>query len=266
MTSHEDRARWHRQAIWITQLGLSTDETAPAELAEELARAVLALLDDVANLEGDRNEARRIGTWLYDRSPGVRLYLGDTSEWPWLTADTAHDSDPVAGQEDSASSTPTPAATDFVDHDHTAEAAFLDYVATPTADTAHAAELSIALLQRRYDALLRRLDGDAVPPLTPAHTHNAWDMPEACLDGSLTDLAEGSLEDRAATLAHGQEALRALVHHIDEARRYARLLYQRVMFGVVDYDALEVPMDVDAWPAWLTYYDGEAPEQQRPEA
>lgn len=265
MTSDEDRARWHRQAIWITQLGLSTDETAPAELADELAKAVLALLDEVANLENDRYEARRIGTWLYDHSPGVRLYLGNTSEWPWLTADPARNGDSVPDPEDAASSTPMAAATDFVDHDHTAEAAFLDYLASPTADTAHAAELSIALLQRRYDALLRRLDGDAVPPLTPAHTHNAWDMPEACLDGSLTDLAEGSLEDRAATLAHGHEALRALVHHIDEARRYARLLYQRVMFGVVDYDALEVPMDVDAWPAWLTYYDADAPEQQRPE-
>ncbi|MBD3926095.1 hypothetical protein IEZ26_15835 [Nocardioides cavernae] len=152
----------------------------------------------------------------------------------------------------------------YYDHDHTAEAAFLDYTAAPTPENAHAAELTIATLQRRYDALLRRLDGEAAPPLTPPHTHNAWDTPEACIEGSLTDLAEGSLEDRAATLAHGREALRALVHDVDEARRYARLLFQQVTFGLLDYGALDVPTDVDEWPEWLTYYDGEAPERQGP--
>lgn len=83
---------------------------------------------------------------------------------------------------------------DFYDHDHRAETAFLDYVAAPTPDNEHAAELAIALLQRRHDALLRRLDG-ADPRLTPVHTDNARDVTEACLEGSLTDLAEGSLED-----------------------------------------------------------------------
>lgn len=154
--------------------------------------------------------------------------------------------------------------TDSFDHDHRAEAAFLDYVAEPTPDNAHTAELAIALLQRGYDAVLRQLDGDAVPPLTPAHTHDAWDVPEACLEGSLTDLAEGALENRPATLAHGLEALRALVHDVDEARRYARLLYQQVTFGVIDYSALGVPMNPDEWPAWLTYYDGEEPARQDP--
>ncbi|MDT0186818.1 hypothetical protein Q9S36_42205 [Microbacterium sp. ARD31] len=154
--------------------------------------------------------------------------------------------------------------TEFYDHDHRAEAAFLDYIASPTPDNAHATELAIALLQRRYDGLLRRLDSDAAPPLAPAHTHNAWDLPEACLEGSLTDLAEGALGNRPATLAHGFEALRALVHDVDEARRYARLLYQQVTFGVIDYGAIGVPMDPDEWPAWLTYYDGEEPARQDP--
>lgn len=58
----------------------------------------------------------------------------------------------------------------------------------------------------------------------------------------------------------------AVVYDIDEPRRYARLLYQRVMFGMVDYAALEVPMDVADWPRWLTYYDGEAPERWGPGA
>ena len=154
--------------------------------------------------------------------------------------------------------------TDSFDHDHRAEAAFLDYVAEPTPDNAHTAELAIALLQRRYDGLVRRLDGDAVPPLTPAHSHNAWDLPEACLEGSLTDLAEGALENRPATLAHGLEAMRALVHDVDEARRYARVLYQQVTIGVIDYGALGVPMDPDEWPAWLTYYDVDDPARQDP--
>jgi hypothetical protein len=154
--------------------------------------------------------------------------------------------------------------TDSFDHEHRAESAFLEYVASATPENAHAAELAIALLQRGYDAVLRRLDGDAVPPLTPAHTHNAWDLPEACVEGSLTDLAEGVLENRPATLAHGLAALRALVHDVDEARRYARLLYQQVTVGVIDYGALGVPMDPDEWPACLTYYYGDDPARQDP--
>jgi hypothetical protein len=132
--------------------------------------------------------------------------------------------------------------TDSFDHDHRAEDAFLDYVASPTPENAHSAELAIALLQRGYDAVVRRLDGDAVPPLASARTHNAWDLPEACVEGSL----------------------RALVHDVDEARRYARLLYQQVTFGVLDYGALGVPMDEDEWPAWLTYYDRDDPARQGP--
>lgn len=29
-------------------------------------------------------EVQHIGRWLYDRSPGLRLVLGDVGEWPWL--------------------------------------------------------------------------------------------------------------------------------------------------------------------------------------
>jgi hypothetical protein len=43
------------------------------------------LLYGIARVEDERDEARRIGTLRDNLSPGVRLYLGDTSEWrPWL--------------------------------------------------------------------------------------------------------------------------------------------------------------------------------------
>lgn len=40
---------------------------------------------DVAAMQAELLEAKRIGTWLYERAPaGLRRHLGDTSEWPWL--------------------------------------------------------------------------------------------------------------------------------------------------------------------------------------
>ena len=153
---------------------------------------------------------------------------------------------------------------DYRDHDHTAEDAFIAYLVTPTPDQAHATELAIARLQRRYDHLLRRLDGDGEPPAVGVHRHNAWDDPEGCLEAVLHELAGARLEDRAETLAHGLEATRALAHRADEARRYARLLYQQVSFGMLEYGALNVPSDEAEWPDWLTYYDGWRPERQSP--
>ena len=58
--------------------------------------------------------------------------------------------------------------------------------------------------------------------------------------------------------------MRALVHDVDEAKRYARLLYQQVTIGVIDYGALGVPMDQGEWPAWLTYYDVDDPARHDP--
>lgn len=167
MSTPQQRAQWHRRATWLTQLSLAPNDPTPIDAVEDVADAVLALLDEVASLEEDRLEARRIGTWLYDHSPAIRRYLGDTSEWPWLMENNPPPGDAGGAPINFESSTP------------------------------------------------------------------------------------GTV---------------ALVYDIDEARRYARLLYQRVMFGMVDYTALEVPMDVGAWPAWLTYYDSEAPERQGPTA
>lgn len=38
----------------------------------------------VEELRAERDEARRLARWLYDRSPALRRHLGDVSEWPWL--------------------------------------------------------------------------------------------------------------------------------------------------------------------------------------
>lgn len=38
----------------------------------------------VAALRAELAAAQHISRWLYDRSPHLRLFLGDVSEWPWL--------------------------------------------------------------------------------------------------------------------------------------------------------------------------------------
>ena len=89
VSTPEQRAQWRRRATWLTQLGLAPDEPAPAEIVEEVGHAALDLLDEIDRLEDELRESRRIGVWLYDHlSPGVRILLGDVSEWPWLVTDT----------------------------------------------------------------------------------------------------------------------------------------------------------------------------------
>jgi hypothetical protein len=39
---------------------------------------------DADDLSAELAEAKRIGRWLYDRSPALRHFLGDAREWPWL--------------------------------------------------------------------------------------------------------------------------------------------------------------------------------------
>lgn len=89
MSTPAERARWRQRAVWLTQLGLDRDEAAPADVAEELGDAALALLAEVERLEEQVLEARRIGAWLYGHlDPGARIFLGDVSEWPWLLEGT----------------------------------------------------------------------------------------------------------------------------------------------------------------------------------
>lgn len=51
MSTGEQRTVWRQRATWLGQAGLTDEEGAPVEVAEELARAVLGLLDEVRRLE-----------------------------------------------------------------------------------------------------------------------------------------------------------------------------------------------------------------------
>jgi hypothetical protein len=149
------------------------------------------------------------------------------------------------------------------DHDHTAEHAFGAYVEEPTPENARAAELAIALLQRRYGHVLRRLDGADEPPEFPSHRHNAADDPVSCLEATAHELAGARLADRAETLAHALEAARALERQRDEARRWAQLYRYGMRTGIWDWDRFE--LDPDDEPSWLTQLQqypqvGEPPE------
>lgn len=108
--------------------------------------------------------------------------------------------------------------------------------------TRDAAELTVAMLERPYDEVLRRLDGgDGAPSVHATYRHNPALTPEDCLGAVLHELAGARLSDRAATLAHGLEALHHLTRERDEARAWARG-YEHGMFTV----------DTDEPPAWLT--------------
>jgi hypothetical protein len=53
MSTPQQRALWRRQAAWLAQLSLTPDDPTPVDVLEEVANAVLALLDDVDRLERD---------------------------------------------------------------------------------------------------------------------------------------------------------------------------------------------------------------------
>lgn len=117
------------------------------------------------------------------------------------------------------------------DHDHTAEDAVLAAFEHRTAENQHAAELAVALLQRRHDHVLRRLDGTGDVPPYPTHRHNAAEHPADCLGAVLHELAGGLLDDRAETLGHGLSAARALEQQVGEARHWARWCYRALSAG-----------------------------------
>lgn len=100
----------------------------------------------------------------------------------------------------------------------------------------------MAVLQRRYDHVLRRLDGgDGTPPAYPVHSYNPALAPQQCVEAVLHELAGARLTDRAETLAHGLQAVRELVAQREEARAWARG-YEHGLFTV----------DTDEPPGWLT--------------
>lgn len=51
MSTTEQRVSWRQRATWLSQAGLAEEEGAPVEVAEDLAAAVLTLLDEVQALE-----------------------------------------------------------------------------------------------------------------------------------------------------------------------------------------------------------------------
>lgn len=95
--------------------------------------------------------------------------------------------------------------------------------------------------------MLRRLDGDGAPPEFLVHRHNPAEDPRGCADAVLHELAGAQLADRAETLAHGLEAVDALAHERDEARKLARRCY--------GFENVRLSLgDTSEWP-WLTEED-----------
>ena len=58
MTTEEQRNTWIQRAHWLAGLGLTEDEGAPTDIAEELADAVVTLVAEVRLLERERADAR----------------------------------------------------------------------------------------------------------------------------------------------------------------------------------------------------------------
>lgn len=50
-SSPEQRRRWRRRAMWLNQLGLAPEDDVPVGAVEEVADAVVALLDEIEQLE-----------------------------------------------------------------------------------------------------------------------------------------------------------------------------------------------------------------------
>lgn len=47
----EQRRRWRQRAMWLSQLGLAPEDGVPVEAVEEVADAVVALLDEIEQVE-----------------------------------------------------------------------------------------------------------------------------------------------------------------------------------------------------------------------
>lgn len=214
------------------------------------------LLDDLrAKLAAQRAYLDKHG-FLYD-APGVEL---EDLAWAIREIEMLRDrgaplADVAALQGGDESVSPGGAGTErtYRDHDHTAEDAVIAAFEAPTPENQHTAEVAVALLQRRCDHVLRRLDGDGDLPEYPVHRHNAAETPEDCLGAVLFELAGAKLASRDETLAHGLKAAHALSAQLAEARRIGRWLYEHL-----HSDARHSLGDVSEWP-WLLSEDPPAP-------
>ena len=67
---------------------MTTEGDSRDHVESDPAAAGGAVVDD---LRAELDEARLIGRWLDDRSPALRLFPWDVSEWPWLVQPNPED-------------------------------------------------------------------------------------------------------------------------------------------------------------------------------
>lgn len=252
MSSPEQRSAWYRLAAFVVQLGLDPEEGLPVDWGEVLADAVLGLVAEVDRLHNQLELWRHADDLRNQQLQRLALRVSGQTGEPWENVLGSVGVEPQSPRDPGPSEVvlaEDPTEMSWRDHDHTAEHAVLYAFEDPTPDNQRVAEVAVALLQRRYDHVLRRLDGGngEVPPF-PSHRHNSADHPQDCLEAVLQELAgSASLNDRAETLAHGLEAAHALEQQVKEARGWARG-HEHGLFTV----------DTDDPPEWLT--DPLAPE------
>ena len=79
----EQRELWRRRAGWLAQLGLAEGDAPPVEIIEEVANAVLVLVDEVEQLARQRDEAR---AWARGYEHGMFVGVDTDAPPAWLTA------------------------------------------------------------------------------------------------------------------------------------------------------------------------------------
>jgi hypothetical protein len=93
MNSSVQRQQWRQLARFVSQLGLAPGEELPVEQVEELANAVLLLLDE----EQQVDEARAWARWAYSAAGEVGGFRMPAAEVPaWLSQDEPVNDQPLA--------------------------------------------------------------------------------------------------------------------------------------------------------------------------
>lgn len=82
----EQHARWRQRAAWLSQLGLADGDPTPVAAVEEVADAVLDLLDEVARLQLEVAQAR---AWAWAGRHGHLEYA-----WVSVVPGQAYDGEP----------------------------------------------------------------------------------------------------------------------------------------------------------------------------
>ena len=179
----EQRAEWDRLARFIVQLGLGPEEELPVEQVEKLADAVLGARSGGRPCAAISSSCGGTPTGLRSQQlQRLALRVSGLTGEPWENVLGSVGVEPQSPRDPGPSEVvpaEEPAEMAWRDHDHTAEHAVLYAFEEPTPENQHAAELAVAILQRRYDHVLRRLDGgDGEMPPFPFHQHNAAEHPQ----------------------------------------------------------------------------------------